>query len=141
MMNKRLFATIGCIGVFLFLALIGLLSAGKSAPAVDNRPLAVAAPAAMLAPAKSTPAPVQVRARPIVQPDPRPVPTPSGPMPSGMSGEAVTLSTPILQTTRLLGLLTGGTVILMLGLAIHLGWRRSNGRGPHRDILAEGGHA
>ncbi|WP_420643750.1 hypothetical protein [Candidatus Leptofilum sp.] len=139
MMSKQRFTqftAIGIIGFFLILALTNLRDAGQSAipTLTDNQPQPVAAPTAISAPAKATPAPASGSAQPTIQPAPQPVPTPAG-----TAKESVVPATPSLLPVLLLGLLMGGTVILLLGFVIRL--RPHRNRNVYQNILAEGVHA
>ena len=131
-----LFTTIGFIGFFLILALTNLQDADKFANDIStsHQPQPVAAPIAISAPAKATPAPASGSAQLTIQPAPQPVPTPAS-----AAKESVTPATPSWLPMLLLGLLMGGTVVLILGFAICLSPYRI--RNDYQNILAKGVHA
>ena len=134
--RNRWFITIGFIGFFLILVLTSWQDAGSLANAPRQQPQPVAAPVAITAPAKATPAPAANNTQQVIQPVAQPVPTPPGAAEKVMPSSGLALL-PML----LLGLLTGGTVVLFVGFVIRLSWQRGNGRSPYPSILAEGGHA
>ncbi len=138
-MSKQRFArfiAIGLIGFFLILELTSLQTAGNSAngTSTNNQLQPVAVPVAIAAPAKATPAPASGNTQPASQPDPQPVPTPAS-----AAMESVMPATPSLLPVLWLGLLMGGTVVLLLGFAIRPPLHRNCN--VYQNILAEGVHA
>ena len=131
-----LFITIGFIGFSLILALTSLQDTGKPANVMSmgHQPQPVAVPIAISAPAKGTPTPASGSTQPTIQPAPQPVPTPAS-----AAKESVAPATPSLLPVLLLGLLMGGTVVVILGFAIRLSPYRS--RNVYQNILAKGVHA
>ena len=130
------FTTIGFIGFFLILALTSLQEAGNPANdrSTGHQPQPVAAPIAISAPAKTTPAPAFDITQPTIQPAPQPAPTPAS-----AAKESVAPATPSLLPILLLGLLMGGTVVLILGFAVCRSlYRRRN---VYQNILPKGVHA
>ncbi len=137
-MNKQRMISIGCIVIFSFLAITSLLGAEIPEVGTSNQPIPVSAPIATSAPVEATPAPMSATPapassqQPAVQPAPQPVPTPV--RTSAING---TPSTQNARSTLLFGvLLIVGALSLVVRLAVHLSWQRSdNGRFLNQPAL------
>lgn len=140
-MNIQRLVSIGCVGFFMFLAVIGWSVADNSPAINNNHPLPVRAPAPIQAAAQTTPAAphgtASTAAQPLPQPQPVPVPpaaTATAPAPIQAGSASVGLLLPLLVVT-LAGLVVG------LVAALVTGQRKVNGRFPHPSILAPGAHS
>lgn len=137
MMNIQRLVSIGCVGFFLFLAVINGLAISNSPTADSNHPLPVRAPRAMQPSAQTTPtAPggtMPATSQPLPQPQPVPVPPTAAATaiaPTPIDSVSVSLI-PLLLVVTVMGALIG---LLVWGQ----GWQRANGRFPHPSILASG---
>jgi len=136
-MNIQRLVSIGCVGFFMVLAVIGLLAADNSPAINSNHPLPMGAPAPTQAPAQTTPAPPSGTAPIVSQPLPQPQPVPVPP------AAAATVTAPTQAGAAAVSilplLLFVSTVGLVMGLAVLVKERRrENSRFPHQPILAHG---
>lgn len=137
MMNIQRLVSIGCVGFFMFLAVINGLAGSNSPTADSNHPLPVRAPMAIQAMAQTTPAVPGGATAAASQPQPQPQPVPVPPTaaataiaPTQVDSVSVSLI-PLLLVVTVMGVLIG---LMVLGQVR----QRANGRFPHPSILASG---
>lgn len=139
MMNIQRLVSVGCVGLFLLLAVINGPLAGNSLAAGSSHPMPVRAPIPVPAPAQATPTPATGKAPVMSQPLPQPRPAPAPPA-------AATAAAPIQAGLAPVGLILLLPFIGVAGSAIGLvallnGRRKVNGRFPHPSTLAQGAHS
>jgi len=138
MMNIQRLVSIGCVGFFMFLAMINGLAVSNSPTADSNHPLPVRAPLPTQASAQTAPAvpagTTAAAAQPLPQPQPVPVPPTAAATaiaPTQVDSVSVSLI-PLLLVVTATGALIG---LMVLGQ----GRQRTNGHHfPHPSILASG---
>jgi hypothetical protein len=139
-MNIQRLVSIGCVGFFMFLAVINGLAVSTSLTGDSNHPLPVRAPLPTQGPlpaqasAQTTPAASGGTASQLL-PQPQPVPVPptaaaTAIAPTQVDSVSVSLI-PLLLVVTAIGALIG---LMVLGQ----GWQRANGRFSHLSALAPG---
>lgn len=139
-MNIQRLVSIGCVGFFLFLAVINGLAVSTSPAADSNHPLPVRAPLPTQGP---LPTQVSVQTTPAAPggtvpqllPQPQPVPVPPSAAATAIAPTRVDSASVSLIPLLLVVAATGALIGLMVW---GQGWQRANGRFPQPTTLAQG---